>query len=77
MRNVEHNACGNDGRSQILQGIRERNGLNAASGYLRNELFARLKIRAVPELIFVLDDSIEYGLKIDRILKELNKDEKK
>lgn len=52
-------------------------GLNAASGYLRNELFARLKIRAVPELIFVLDDSIEYGLKIDRILKELNKDEKK
>ncbi len=50
-------------------------GLNAASGYLRNELFAHLKIRAVPELTFVLDDSIDYGLRIDRILKELKKDD--
>ncbi len=47
-------------------------GLNASAGFLRNALFNRLKIRAVPNLIFVLDDSIEYGFKIEKILKEIN-----
>ncbi|MBQ8177585.1 MAG: 30S ribosome-binding factor RbfA [Clostridia bacterium] len=47
-------------------------GLNASAGFLRNALFNRLKIRAVPTLIFVLDDSIDYGFKIEKILKEIN-----
>ncbi len=47
-------------------------GLNASAGFLRNALFNRLKIRAVPSLTFVLDDSIEYGFKIEKILKEIN-----
>ncbi len=47
-------------------------GLNASAGFLRNALFNRLKIRAVPSLIFVLDDSIDYGFKIEKILKEIN-----
>lgn len=51
-------------------------GLNAAKGYLRNELFARLKVRAVPELTFRLDKSVDYGFKIDNILKRLNDEEK-
>lgn len=46
-------------------------GLNASAGFLRNALFNRLKIRAVPNLIFVLDDSIDYGFKIEKILKEI------
>ncbi|MBQ9114687.1 MAG: 30S ribosome-binding factor RbfA [Clostridia bacterium] len=46
-------------------------GLNASAGFLRNALFNRLKIRAVPTLIFVLDDSIDYGFKIEKILKEI------
>jgi ribosome-binding factor A len=45
--------------------------LNASAGFLRNALFNRLKIRAVPNLIFVLDDSIDYGFKIEKILKEI------
>jgi len=52
-------------------------GLNASAGFLRNALFNRLKIRAVPTLIFVLDDSIEYGFKIEKILKEINESGKK
>ena len=50
-------------------------GLNAAKGYLRNALFKRLKVRTVPELKCVLDTSIDYGFKIDRILQQLKKEE--
>ncbi len=47
-------------------------GLNASAGFMRNELYGRLKIRAVPHLTFILDDSIDYGFKIDKILKSLD-----
>lgn len=49
-------------------------GMQAAARYLRGELSKRLKLRTVPELIFKLDDSLEYGAKIERILQEINKD---
>ncbi len=35
--------------------------LTAASGFFRNELAKRLRLRHVPELIFQWDDSIERG----------------
>lgn len=47
-------------------------GLNASAGFIRNGLFSRLKIRAVPNLTFILDDSIDYGFKIESILKTLD-----
>lgn len=47
--------------------------LNKSASYLRTELFHRLKVRAVPELTFVIDNSFEYGMKIEKILKEINK----
>ena len=50
-------------------------GLNAAKGYLRNALFKRMKIRTVPELKFLLDTSVDYGFKIDKILQQLKKEE--
>ena len=46
-------------------------GLTAAAGYIRRELGQRLKLRKIPELRFVADDSIEYSAGIARILKEL------
>ena len=46
-------------------------GLKKSSGYIRSELAKRIKLRNTPELIFELDDSIEYGAKIDSILKEI------
>ena len=49
-------------------------GMQAAARYLRGELSKRLKLRTVPELIFKLDDSLEYGAKIERILQEINRD---
>lgn len=46
-------------------------GLKKSSGYIRSELARRVNLRNTPELIFELDDSIEYGAKIDTILKEI------
>ena len=45
--------------------------LKKSSGYIRTEIAKKINLRITPELIFVLDDSIEYGAKIDQILKEI------
>lgn len=47
-------------------------GLKSASGYLRRELGASLNLRAVPELVFTLDHSIEYGARINSLISELD-----
>jgi len=47
-------------------------GLEKAGGYLRTELAKRLQIRYTPELIFKLDQSIEYGTKINKIIAGFN-----
>ena len=49
-------------------------GLKTSSGYRRTEIAKRINLRITPELIFELDDSIEYGAKIDSILKDIMKD---
>ena len=45
--------------------------LKKSSGFIRSEIAKRINLRITPELIFVLDDSMEYGAKIDQILKEI------
>ena len=50
-------------------------GLQKAKGFIRLELGRRLSLRYVPELGFDYDASFEYGDKIERLLKELHKDE--
>jgi len=42
--------------------------LKGASGFLRRELGARLKLRKVPELRFVADDSINISANISKII---------
>lgn len=46
------------------------------SGLIRHELSKVMQIRTVPELRFKKDGSMEYGEKIDKILSNLDKDEK-
>ncbi len=48
-------------------------GLNAAGGYIRHELVSRLGIRQAPELIFVLDNSDQYGGRIEELLHRIQK----
>ena len=57
-----------EGIEQAKQSVK---GLKAASGYIRRELGQRLKLRKVPELRFVADDSIEHSASIARILHDL------
>lgn len=44
------------------------------AGYIRHALSQVLRIRTVPELRFILDDSMEYGDKIDRLLRKIETD---
>ena len=46
----------------------------SASGYLRRELGKRMKLRKVPELRFVADDSIEHSAKIAKIIDSFGED---
>ncbi|MCU0531015.1 MAG: 30S ribosome-binding factor RbfA [Syntrophales bacterium] len=50
-------------------------GLAKAKGFLKRELGKRLQLRYVPELSFFYDPSFEYGSKIEKLLKEIRKDE--
>ena len=45
-------------------------GLKSASGFLRRELGARLKLRYTPELQFIGDDSIQQGAHILEVLRD-------
>ena len=45
--------------------------LKKSSGFVRTEVAKRINLRITPEIIFVLDDSMEYGERIDKILKEI------
>ena len=49
--------------------------LNASSGFIRSLIAKRINLRITPQLTFEKDDSMEYGMKIDSILKELKKEE--
>lgn len=48
--------------------------LKGAAGYLRRELGGRLKLRKVPELRFIADDSIEQSANISRIIESFNEE---
>lgn len=47
-------------------------GIKSASGWFRRELGHRVQLRAVPELTFMLDKSIEYGAHISSLINELD-----
>ena len=46
--------------------------LKKCSGYIRSILAKRVNLRMTPELVFEFDESIEYGSRIDKILKDMN-----
>ncbi len=43
--------------------------LNKMAGYLRSQIGRRMKLRIIPELKFVYDESIDRGARIDSLLK--------
>ncbi len=49
-------------------------GLKSGEGYIRRELARRVNLRNTPELTFILDQSIEYGVHMTRLIDEVTKD---
>ena len=51
-----------------------RIGLEKSKGFMRKEIGSRIRLRKTPELLFEVDSSVEYGSRIDELLRNLNKD---
>ena len=51
-------------------------GLRSAEGFIRRALAKSINLRNTPQITFVLDQSIEYGVNMSRIISEVNKDMK-
>lgn len=49
-------------------------GLQSAEGYIRRELARSLNMRNTPEIKFVLDQSIEYGVMMSKMINDVTKD---
>lgn len=45
-------------------------GLKSAAGFIRKEIGHRMKLRYTPEIHFELDNSIEHGAYINKLIKE-------
>lgn len=56
----------NEGREDVFNAIKH------SAGFIRRELAHMIDIRKVPYLIFYLDDSYDYGQKIDEAINKIN-----
>ena len=56
--------------------VKTMEALEKSSGFIRSLVAKRVNLRITPELIFEKDDSMEYGAKIDNILKEIKSERK-
>ena len=45
-------------------------GLNSAVGYIRRQLAKNLNLRNTPEIRFIMDQSIEYGVHMSKLINE-------
>jgi ribosome-binding factor A len=63
----------------ILGGNQESSmlGLKSACGYIRREVSKNIKIRHVPEIIFRIDDSLEKGMRMERLIESVRKSDAK
>lgn len=50
-------------------------GLKSAVGFVRRELARNLNLRNTPEIRFILDESIEYGVSMSKLIDDITKKE--
>ena len=48
-------------------------GLKSAEGFIRRELAHRVNLRNTPAITFVMDNSIEYGVNMSKLIEDVNK----
>lgn len=51
-------------------------GLKSAEGFIRVKLAKSINLRNTPEIRFVLDQSIEYGIRMSKMIDDVTKDQK-
>lgn len=49
-------------------------GLNSAEGYIRSQLAKTVNLRNTPQITFIMDQSIAYGVNMSKLIDEVNKD---
>lgn len=49
-------------------------GLRSASGYIKNQLAKEINLRNTPEITFIMDQSIAYGVSMSKLIDEVNKE---
>ncbi len=49
--------------------------LDGAAGWLRNEMAPTLRLRNLPQLVFIYDPSLAHGARIEELLHELRVDD--
>lgn len=64
-----------EGSEKTKESVKALN--KSASGFLRRELGARMKLRKVPELKFIADDSIEKSSEIISVINSFKNDKSK
>jgi len=64
-------------RVSILGGEEEREatmeGLSRAAGFIRKRIADTVNLRQTPEIKFVYDDSIEHGMRMRKLIEDVNK----
>ncbi|MBD5089816.1 MAG: 30S ribosome-binding factor RbfA [Clostridiales bacterium] len=49
-------------------------GLRSAAPFIRRHLASTINLRNTPELTFLMDESIEYGVNMSKLIDDVNKD---
>ena len=52
-------------------------GLKSAEGYIRRQLAGTVNLRNTPEIRFILDQSIEYGINMSKLIDEVTEHDNK
>lgn len=47
-------------------------GLNSAMGFIRTQLAKKINLRNTPEIKFIMDQSVEYGINMSKLIDEVN-----
>ncbi|WP_374718431.1 30S ribosome-binding factor RbfA [Parageobacillus toebii] len=47
-------------------------GLEKAKGFIRSEIGQRIRLRKTPEIFFEIDESIEYGNRIEQLIRQIS-----
>ncbi len=49
-------------------------GLKSAEGYIKGQLARKINLRNTPEIHFIMDQSIAYGVSMSKLIDDVNRD---